>query len=209
MKKLKAQESSNQSEKTVNIPPINLSTVEITLEGISPLVVHKFSEKAKKEMADKGAKVAKNARPARDPEAEYLASLYTMPGKKDEYGIPASGVKLTAVSACRFVDGMPMSRAHGSFHVLADSGGLIKIIGKPTMYEAPVRVGGFGNRVAMMRYRGLFDPWSIKFRVTYNQDVISSAQLLNLYENAGFSVGLCEHRPEKKGSFGMFRVKRK
>lgn len=194
--------------KTIKIPPIEFRTIRVTLDGISPLLVNKFSEKAKTEMAEKHSKKAKNKKGARDPVAEYKASLYLMPGKKTEYGMPTSGIKNCAVSSCRFIEGFPMTLARGAFHVLDDGSGLIKINnGKPVMDERIVRIGGF-KKVAMTRYRGRFDTWSVTFDIRYNSGVISAEQLLNLYENAGFSVGLCEFRPEKNGSYGMFNVRR-
>ena|SRR3990167_1382439 len=201
-----------ENKKVVTIPPIDFRTVRITLVGETPLLVHKFSEKSKREMDEKQQGAAKQKKAARDPNAEYRASLYIMPktGKKERYGMPASGLKLCAVSACRYTDGLKMTQALGSFHVTGDEGGLIEIVGdKPVMDDRIVRIGNFGSKVAQTRYRGRFDNWKVAFNVKYNARVISVEQLLNLYENAGFSVGLCEMRPEKKGSLGMFRVERK
>lgn len=49
-----------QTETTVvEIPAINIKTAEINLVGDSPLIVHKWSEKAKKEILDKQMKKAK------------------------------------------------------------------------------------------------------------------------------------------------------
>lgn len=207
--------TTTENKTKVNIPPIDFRTVMITLVGETPLLVHKFSEKSKKEMDDKVQGKAKQKKAPRNPQAEYEASMYKMPGKKNAYGIPASGVKLCAVSACRFTDGMKMTQALGSFHVFEESGGLIQINSlngkkpaQPTMDERIVRIGNFGNKVPQTRYRGRFDDWSITFKVKYNARTITVEQLLNLYENAGFSVGLCEMRPEKKGNLGMFRVER-
>ncbi len=194
--------------KVAKIPPIQLRTVQITLEGESPLLVHKFSEKSQKEMDDKQQQKAKNKKMPRDPVAEYEASLYRIPGKKDVYGMPASGIRLAAVSACRYVEGISMSKAKGAFHIVGDIGGLIPIKGKPVMDERIVRIGPFGRKVPMTRYRGRFDEWSVTFHVKYNETVIGAEQLAHLFENAGFSVGLCEYRPEKGGSCGMFKVKR-
>jgi len=196
-----------QVEESIKIPAIETKVAKITLIGETPLLVCKFSEKAKNELDEKHQQKAKTKRGARNPQAEFEASLYKM--SKGKYGIPAAGVKLCAVSACRFVEGVSMTLAKGSFHVLQDENGLIEVKGsKPVVDERIVRVGNFGNKKPMTRYRGRFDKWSLTFTVKYNSRVISAEQLLNLYENAGFAVGLNEYRPEKGGNCGMFKVQR-
>ncbi len=175
--------------------------------GDSPLLVNKFSEKSKREMLEKQTKAAKGAKAARDPMAEVEAATYRLPNKK--YGIPASGIKNCAVSACKFIDGVPMTRAKGAFFVLEDADGLCEIkTDGLKVDERMVAIGPFGKKTKMARFRPRFDEWSCTFKVLFDPDLLSAEQLLNLYERAGFSVGLCEFRPEKSGSMGMFHVKR-
>jgi hypothetical protein len=45
-------------------------------------------------------------------------------------------------------------------------------------------------------------------RIRYNARVLSEDQILNLFEIAGFAIGVGEHRPQRDGSNGMFSLKR-
>lgn len=207
---------STSKEVVVALQPIQVKTFDITIVGTSELIVHKFSEKAKKSIEDKQQKKSKQGKEARDPRAEYLAAFYMLPDspapetKKARYGIPAAGFKNAAVSACRFVDGMQMTVARGAFHVVEDAGGLIEIHSEsgPYMREDTVRLSGPGNSLDL-RYRPAFPDWQCTFRVRYNATVVSPEQIINLFNVAGFGVGLCEWRPEKNGSYGMFSVQMK
>lgn len=201
-------------EKKIVIPRIKKEIATITIKGITPLLVNKFSEKAKTEIQEKQAKTAKNVKGARNPQLEYESAMYVLEkkGKVLRTGIPASGLKLAAVSACRCVDGLKMTQVTAAFHVLDDGMDLIEVKnskGKPAIPEIderPVKIGPFGKKVTTIRYRPIYNDWMCTFRVIYNPDMISPDQLVNLYSNAGFSVGLCEHRPERKGKLGMFEV---
>jgi hypothetical protein len=196
-------------EKKIEIPATEFRMAKVTLVGESPLLVNRFDEKSKREMEEKAMKKAKLKREFGTPEEQMRSTLYFMPGKKPAYGIPAAGVKNCAVSACRFVDGIPMTIAKGSFQIIDDIGGLLPLkASAPEIDARIVRVGNFGNKKPCTRYRARFDKWELSFVVKYNSRIISAEQLLNLYEHAGFAVGLCEYRPEKSGNLGMFRVKR-
>lgn len=171
-------------------------------------MVNKFSEKSKIEMLEKHLKSAKKSKAARDPMSEVEAATYKL--SDGRFGVPASGIKNAAVSACRFTEGLPMTRAKGSFFVLPTENDLVAITSKGgrKVDERMVSVGTFGNKKKMVRFRPRFDDWSLTFDVLYDANCISPEQLANLFDSAGFSVGLCEFRPERSGSNGMFHVKR-
>lgn len=190
-------------QEVVEIPAIETKTVLIRLKGISPLVVHKWSEKAKKQIRDKQQQKANKAREKRDPDAEYHESLYRT--SAGGYGFPCVGFKAAAVSACRNVEGITMTLARGAFHVIGD---MATIDGTPHKVEHMVRVG---RGAADFRYRGMFDEWSTTLPVRFNPGVISLEQLINLFNIAGFAVGVGEGRPESSNGgmgWGMFEVER-
>lgn len=182
----------------VHIPAIKRQKLHLTLVGDSPLISHRWSEKAKREMLQKQMKSARTAKAAKSPEQDFQESLYEHPD--GGYGFPAVAFKSAAVGACRFTDGLKMTEARGAFHV---DGELIKIEGEPTMREDMVRVG---MGTADIRYRGEFKEWRVVLDITYNADAISPEQITNLLNLAGFGVGVGEWRPEKDGPYGRFHV---
>lgn len=210
-KKVAAPKSENQSVRTeVKIPPLSLETAKLTLVGDTPLLVNRFDEKSKVQIEEgKKSKTPKEKRQFDKPEDQFLRSLYPMGkrGGKPIYGIPVSGIKNTAASATRYVEGLNSVFVKGSFHIMEDN--LVEIQGsEPRMDSRFVKVGPFGNKKPSPRYRGIFDKWKVTFTIKYNKSVISLDQIVHLFENAGFSIGLCEYRPEKGGNLGMFHVAR-
>ena len=207
----------NEAEgQVVPLYELQTQTIEVPVVELSPLLMHKFSEKAKKAIEDKQQQKAAKAREAKDPEAEFRGAMYLMPGAAadsdhPDVGFPASGFKNAIVSACRFVDGIPMTRVRGALFILADAAGLVRInYGEVRMREDAVRVGGKGKGTGTLdlRYRPEFLDWSATLRVQYNAAVISPEQIVNLINIAGFSIGIGDYRPERDGENGRFTVKR-
>ena len=71
------------------------------------------------------------------------------------------------------------------------------------MREDMVRVG---MGTADIRYRPEFPKWRAEMTLRYNADAISLDQIVNIFNLAGFGVGVGEWRPERDGQFGMFHV---
>jgi hypothetical protein len=181
----------------IELPPLRIETVTFLLVGDSPLIVHAWSEKAKRQMLDKQMKKAAAARQAKDPEADYEACFYHTP--TGACGFPAIGLKSAMVSACRFVDAK-MTVARGAFHIDAE---MLEVIGEPRPREDMVRVG---MGTADIRYRPEFVDWRIPVTIKFNASAMSAEQIANLLNTAGFGVGIGEWRPEKNGSYGRFHV---
>ena len=186
-------------EQVVELKKINRQRAVIKIVGDSPLIIHAWSAKAKKEMLDKQMKKAKTAKGAKDPERDYEEAFYRLPDGKP--GFPTIGIKQAMVSAGgRFSDGMKMSELRGMFFV---PGELVAIEGEPSMREDMVRVG---MGTADLRYRPEFKSWSISLPIEYNADAITLEQIVNLVNLAGFGVGIGEWRPERDGQYGMFHA---
>lgn len=186
------------SKVLIEIPPVKITVMPLRIIGDSPLISHKWSDKAKQMMLDKQMGKAIPKKAPKDPEQEYLDSLYVHPD--GGYGFPAVAFKAAAVSACRSVDGIKMTEARAAFHI---PGELVRIEGSPEMREDMVRIG---MGTADIRYRGEFKEWAATLMIRFNQNVLTPSQIGNLFNVAGFGVGIGEWRPEKDGSYGMFHV---
>lgn len=204
-----------KQEVGIELPPLDIRLMDVTVVGDSPLIVHAWSEKAKREMLGKQMKQAKGAKEAKDPRADFEASLYRL--ADGGYGFPSVGFKNAAVTACTSVAGITKVAARQAFHILGEDvdvdgafegtksrHNLIRVKGcEPSMREDMVRVG---MGTADLRYRGEFADWHAVLLVRYNGNVLSEAQILNIINVAGFAVGVGEWRPEKDGMNGMFHV---
>lgn len=206
---MKGRVVSKKERKEISIPRPQIAVLQVTVIGETSVITHAWSAKAEKQMTDKQQKKPQIARPKRDPEAEYRASMYELePGK---YGFKANAFKLAMISACRFCEGITMVYAKGAFFVMGDLLEIKKV--KPHMRTDFVRVPPGPRGHADIRYRGEFPAgWEIDLNIRYNANLVEPEQLVNLLAIAGLHVGIGEQRPSadnKPGTNGMFRVKMK
>ena len=189
----------------VVIDQIAAETLSVPIVGTAPLIVHKFSEKAKRQMLD-NMQGRKTPKVAKDPQAEYEAAFYRL--KDGGYGFPAIAFKAATVSASRFYGKSVTMTSLRQFVFVngepsEDGQQMVRIDGEPIMREDVVRVGMGGTD---LRYRPQFTEWSTVLQVTYVTSALTRDSLLSLIDAGGLGVGVGEWRPEKKGDFGTYRI---
>jgi len=207
-----------KTQEGISIPPIDIMRTELRIVGDSPLLVHAWDEKVKKDMLDKMIGKAKvKARDMKDPVREFINSLYWLEGKPEGFteqdfeealesgkaiwGFKSVAFKSAAVSgAYRAKVTKDKVSMYGAFHI---DGEYVEIKGVPEMREDMVKVA---NGAPDMRYRGVFNSWETILPISYNAGVLTLEQVANLFNLGGFSCGVGEWRVEKGGSFGMFHV---
>ena len=217
----------------VEFKAMELATVDITIAGTTPLIVHAWSEKAKRQMLDKQQKKATKAKhDVKVPVNDMMAACYWLTpqpelGETDaqaeaaweaaveagaRFGFPVTGIKQSViVGAYRAGLDVKQTELRGSFFLsgatYASTTDLAEIVGPaPVMREDMVKVGGM-SKTADLRYRPEFRDWRIPLRMTYNANgKYSLEQLLNCFNVGGFACGIGEWRPERDGQFGMYRL---
>jgi hypothetical protein len=194
------------ADAVISIQKIGTETLSVPIVGLAPLIVHKFSEKAKRQMLDamQGRKTPKEPK---NPEADYEAAFYRL--DDGTYGFPVIAFKAATVGAARFYGKSISMTALRQFVFFdgefskEDGQKLARIDGSPRMREDVVRVGMGGSD---LRYRPEFTEWATRLDVTYVKSMLTRESVLSLIEAGGLGVGVGEWRPEKKGDFGTYAI---
>jgi hypothetical protein len=190
----------------IRLEPIAVATYDIPIEGLSPLIIHAFSEKAKQMMRDKqsGARSRKKLEP-KVPEQEAEAAMYRLPDGRT--GLPAVAFKAAIVGAARLYDGLTLVETKQLIFVEGEGPDqLVPIEGDWYVREDTPRIG---QGTTDLRYRPCFPEWSATLRVTFVPMKIDLESVVNL-TNAGGLGGVGEWRPSAPksltGTFGRFGV---
>lgn len=195
----------------LNAAPITLrrledALIEVAIVGLSPVIPHRWSEKALGLMRAKqfGTGV-RAAREPKNPEEEAAAATYWLPDGRP--GMPATAFKAALVDACRFFDGLPMTAARQIVHVDGEGPDqLVPIAGTLSMREDTPRNS---TGVVDLRYRNQINDWSAVLRIRFVPSRIDANSVVALVDAAGRG-GVGDWRPSspksKTGTFGTWRV---
>lgn len=184
--------------KVVQLKKLNIQKLEIGIWGTSELIMHAWSRKAKEQMLAKQMKTATVGKEAKDPQRDFEEATY-----RDEHGLvcfPSIAFKAAAVNAAISMD-FKKTNLRQAFRIPPD---MLPIYGsEPHMREDMVRIA---MGTADIRYRPGFKKWGAIVPIELNANIVSPEQLINLFEAAGFGIGIGEWRMERDGQFGCFKV---
>lgn len=207
----------------VEIRPLDMRTTTLTIVGETPLIMHAWSEKAKKQMLDAQMGKAKGKqKDKKNPVEDFINSMYWLTEKPTEYteeafeeacrngakfGFPVTALKQAAISASfRMGWSKDKMSLRGAFFIDGGFGEFMEIKSdKPVMREDMVKVG---MGTADLRYRGEFQNWSATFNLRYDANgQYSLDSIINMINAGGTVCGIGEWRVERDGMCGMFHVK--
>ena len=206
----------------IEIRPIEIKKVTVRVVGDTPLVMHAWSEKAKRMMLEAQMGIAKGKKKeVKNPADDFIRSMYWLTPMPEDgtmesfeeaiangarFGFPVTAFKQAAISAAYRMgwakDKMSM---RGAFYIDSDENGMIEIHSDtPEMREDMVKVG---MGTADIRYRGEFKNWYADLTISYNANgQYSLENIVNIINAGGYVCGVGEWRPERDGQNGMFHV---
>lgn len=215
----------------IEIRPIEIKKIKVRILGDTPLIMHAWSEKAKREMLDAqmGKKKVKQ-KEKKNPVFDFINSMYWLSGKPDvtndmspeecqdkfeeaiqngaTFGFPVTAFKQAAISAAyRMGWSKDKMSLRGAFFIDSDENGMIEIKSDthaPFPREDMVKVG---MGTADIRYRGEFRNWYADMVISYNANGQHSIDdIINIINAGGYICGVGEWRPERDGQYGMYHV---
>lgn len=201
------------STQEIQIPQLDFRPVVLTIQGTSPLIMNRWSEKAMKQIEDKQTGKAAQKKAARNPEAEYKDAAYVVTGGEDlpdwepgKYFFPASAFKhafLFGVAQLNDVKTFPKTRATGWFFPTLDE----PVLGFDSV---TLRKGDIGRNPTRPLYRPQFNNWRIDLPIEYEAFSITLEQVIAILDRGLQMGGIGEWRPSaptnKTGMFGRARV---
>ena len=200
---------SPEARTTVAIKPPNFKFASFNIIGTSPLVICKFSQKAKAQIIatqESGARSTKGK--AKEPKNfDELLNQARHISVDGWDGIPANAFRAGMVSMCRLA-GFKMTLSKLALFVEADGYDadegtpLIKIIGNNGFEKCdiPTRNADFSVDI---HPRPMWREWAAKIRVRFDADIFSLEDVANLLTRLGMQGGVGEGRADSKRSCGM------
>ena len=221
--------ATKKTEEAIVIKPLDIKETTIRIVGDSPLIMHAWSEKAKRMMleAQQGKSKGKK-KPVKNPVDDFIQSAYWLSGKPEypddaseeecaaafdaaiangaTFGFPVTAIKQAAQAAAYRLGWVKNQMGlRGAFFIKGDENGMVQVHSDPPeMREDMVKVG---MGTADIRYRPQFNNWSMDLVISYNAaGDFSLESIINAINAGGYVCGLGEWRPERDGSYGQFHV---
>lgn len=183
-----------------------MKTIRVTIEGKTPLLLHRFTDEAAAS-ATNGTRTSAVG-DAGSPKEQAAKSLYL-----DDNEVPI--LPQPNVFRC-IMDAGKFFKA-GKSKVTTQKSSLIPAcleieelyipIEHRDPWEVdtrPVRIPSTGGRI--LRHRPMFNDWRMTFTMNLDTDILSLKLLRDIVDAAGKRIGLGDFRPDCKGPFGKFVV---
>lgn len=183
--------------------------INITIEGITPLLLHAFTDEAQLAATD-GKRTSAAAGDRGTPQEQAETHLYK--GINGELIIPQPNLLSCIIEGGKFfkagkskITTMRSSLIPACLQINEIAIPLVST-GGWTVDTRPVRIPSTGGRI--QRHRPCFHDWSLTFTVILDTSEISEKLFREIVDAAGSKIGLGDFRPATKGPFGRFKVTR-
>jgi hypothetical protein len=179
--------------------------IDVTISGVSPLLMNRFTEKAQAAVEAGTSATLRGSKGTPREQAED--SAYRMPD--GTLYLPGTAIFAAIISAGRFhkAGKRALTTARESIVPAAVFLQSVELSLKTKDFEVdsrPVVVPATGGRI--MKHRPRLDTWATSFTLELDESVMEPKLLRVLVDDAGKKIGVGDFRPARKGPFGRFVV---
>lgn len=181
--------------------------IRISVEGITPLLLHAFTEEEQLK-ATGGNRISAASGDRGTPEEQAEQHLYK--GLNGELVIPQPNLLACIIGGGTFFKAgkskVTTQRSSLIPAVLTIEGATIPLVsaGGWSVDTRPVRIPATGGRI--LRHRPIFYDWKLDFNVQLDEAEMSAKLLRDIVDAAGSKIGLGDFRPVTRGPYGRFKV---
>lgn len=194
--------------KEIEILRISQNEVEFCILGLTPVILNRMSEKARRELLlpRKKTKSERESTLKHNPYLEFRASAYRSADPKCPTLLlaPCNAFKASMRNAALDIPGSASKAQIGRLAYVV--GDYQPIFGIPKLFMSIVRSADI-NRTPDVRTRVIVPEWAARIRVRYVTPNLREQVVANLVAGAGITQGLGDWRTEKgKGDYGQFQL---
>jgi len=191
----------------IEIQAIEMASLSFHVVGTSPLIMHRFSQKAWQELllpSLRENRASLEQKLKHDPYAEFRGAFYRNSDKraKSLFHLPNGSFHGAIASAALDMPGAKKAQIERLTKVTSVN---IELFGTPKIFCSMVRNSDI-SRTPDVRTRPIFPQWACEVEVRYAKSSLTSKAVANLFGAAGMIIGIGDWRGQKGGPFGAFKT---
>lgn len=205
-------------ETVIEMKPIKIKNVEITIVGDGDLVLNKMNDVVSKELVDKRKDKAKNLSKPNEWE-KIITALHWRDGKPTDFSEEGMIRALRENAPCITAFGLKKSfgdavvrneidkyktKFDASVNIIA-SGGLVPITFAEHFIDEKLMSPKKGAPVLVHLNR--FSGWKAEFTLSYTENAYSIEQIVNIINLAGFGIGIGSGRTSGYGRYHVESIR--
>lgn len=196
-----------KQEIAFEVQAIEMNRIEFFLCGTSPMIMNRFSQKARQELLFPAARRSRadlDQTLKHDPLAEFRGGVYRNRDSNTPtlIHVPNGAFHGALAQAAIDVPGAAKAKIERLTKIVDVTVGLY---GVPQMFMAMVRSSDM-NHTPDVRTRPIFPEWACSISVSYVKKILTERTIGNLLGAAGIIVGIGDWRAQKGGPYGSFRL---
>ena len=187
---------------------MSFDTIEVSIKGVSPLILHNGQLANPMNKWAKAIKEISGRRKKTDEDFEEMARLEFMGSfyvnEKNVVVVPGVNIEAMLIAAAKQVRMGPKAKSG----IVCDKDWPLLFDG-PNKLEAMWKSGKFTDQrlvrvqqARIVRTRPIFYQWALDFQIGYMPDILNLGDLKGFLKDASYRIGLGDFRPK----FGRFEI---